>query len=154
MSRVLVVANETLCADELQRVARTRGEAGASIRFVVPLRIPMYADLGGLSMYGCVALEPGDADAIERDAWSRLDDAVRLLHGDGVQASGRVTCTDALSAVERELAESPADEIIVSLKARAISRWLGIDLATRLARRFPDVRVITVENRPVAAAAR
>lgn len=153
MGRVLVVANETLCADELQQAARSRGEAGAAIRFVVPLRIPMYADLGGLSMYGCVALEPGDADAIERDAWSRLDDAVRRLHGDGVRASGRVTCTDALSAVERELAEAPADEIIVSLKARAISRWLGLDLATRLARRFPEVRIRTVENRqPVAAA--
>jgi hypothetical protein len=153
MGRVLVLANETLCAEAVQRVARDRGERGFAVRFVVPLRIPMYADLGGLSMYGCVALEPGDADAIERDAWARLDEAVRLVHAEGIPASGRVTCTDALTAVERELADAPAAEIVVSIRARALSRWLGLDLATRLARRFPDLKVTTVENRAVAVTA-
>jgi hypothetical protein len=153
MGRVLIVANETLCAEAVQRVARDRGERGLAVRFVVPLRIPMYADLGGLSMYGCVALEPGDADIIERDAWSRLDDAITMVQAEGVRASGRVTCTDALTAVERELAEAPADEVVVSIRARALSRWLGLDLATRLARRFPELQVSTVENAAMAVAA-
>jgi len=39
------------------------------------------------------------------------------------------------------------DEIIVSTKARAISRWLGVDLPRRIARRFSAVKVTTIENR-------
>ncbi len=152
MGRVVIVANETLSADAVQRVAFERADAGHAVRFVVPLRIPMYADLGGLSMYGCVALEPSDAEAIECDAWARLDTAVRRLHAGGVAASGRVTCTDALTAVDRELAEAPVVEVIVSLKARSITRWLGLDLATRIARRHPSVTVSTVENAIVVAA--
>ena len=41
----------------------------------------------------------------------------------------------------------------MSIRTRALSRWLGLDLATRLARRFPELRVTTVENRTVAVTA-
>lgn len=147
MARVLVVANETLHAPELRDLVVARAAAGHTIRFVVPLRIPMYADLGGLSMYGFVALEAGDAEAIENDGIERLDAVLAELEAAGVRATGRVHCVDPIAAVERELDRHVFDEIIVSTKARAISRWLGVDLPRRIARRFHGVQVTTLENR-------
>ncbi len=154
MGRVLVVANETLRSEELYETVLARATAGHTVRFVVPLRIPMYADLGGLSMYGFVSLEAADADAIERDGCARLDEVLARLERDGVRATGHVHCVDPMAAVDRELERHVVDEIIVSTKARAISRWLGVDLPHRIARRFPSVGVTTIENRagvPVAA---
>ncbi len=147
MGRILVVANETLRSAELHEAVVARAGAGHTVRFAVPLRIPVYADLGGLSMYGFVALEAGDAEAIEQDGADRLDSVLRALEAEGVRATGRVYCVDPLAAVERELERHLVDEIIVSTKARAISRWLGVDLPHRLARRYPGVRVTTLENR-------
>jgi hypothetical protein len=69
------------------------------------------------------------------------------LAADGLHATGRIHSVDPLNAVERELARRPAEEIVLSTKARALSRWLGVDLPRRLARRFPDVHVTTLENR-------
>ena len=152
MGRILVVANETLCSDELHDVVVARAAAGSTIRFAVPLRIPVYADLGGLSMYGFVALEAGDAEAIEQDGCRRLDDMLARLETSGVRAAGRVYCADPMAAVEREIDRHLVSEIIVSTKARAISRWLGVDLPHRLARRFPGITVTTLENRARMAA--
>ena len=155
MGRVLVVANETLRSEELYDVVVARASAGHTVRFAVPLRIPVYADVGGLGMYGFVSLEAGDADAIEQDGCARLDEVLHRLERDGVRASGRVYCVDPMVAVERELDRHLVDEIVVSTKARSISRWLGVDVPHRIARRFPGVRVTTLENRssvPTAAA--
>jgi hypothetical protein len=146
MGRILVVANETLRSDLLHAAVIARSNAGNTVRYVVPLRIPMYADLGGLSMYGFVALDAADAEAIERDGCERLDAALARLELDGARASGRVHCVDPMAAVERELDRHPADEIIVSTNARSISRWLGVDLPRRISRRYPAVRVTTLEN--------
>jgi hypothetical protein len=147
MGRVLIVANETLRSEELYEAVLARAAAGHTVRFVVPLRIPMYADLGGMSMYGFVSLEAADADAIERDGCARLDEVLARLDRDGVRATGRVHCVDPMAAVDRELERHLVDEIIVSTKARAISRWLGVDLPRRIARRFSAVKVTTIENR-------
>lgn len=147
MARVLVVANETLYAPRLEEVLLGYAEAGLELHFVVPLRIPVYADLGGLGVYGVVALEPGDAAAIEADARHRLSIALERLAHQGVHATGRIHAADPVAAVERELATAPAEEILLSTKARALSRWLGMDLPRRLSRRFPTHRITTVENR-------
>lgn len=146
MGRILVVANETLHAEALGEVLRARAAAGDRLRVVVPLRIPVYADLGGLGMYGFAALEAGDAAAIEADARVRLEQLLDELEAAGVSVTGRVHAVDPLNAIERELARRPADEILLSTKARALSRWLGVDLPSRLARRFPGVKVTTLEN--------
>ena len=145
MGRVLIVANETLRSEELYAAVLARAAAGHTVRFVVPLRIPRYADLGGLSMYGFVSLEA--ADAVERDGCARLDEVLARLDRDGVRATGRVRCVDPMAAIDRELERHLVDEIIVSTKARAISRWLGVDLPRRVERRFAAVKVTTIENR-------
>ncbi|CAB4816860.1 unannotated protein [freshwater metagenome] len=147
MGRVLIVANETLRSEELYDAVLARAAAGHTLRFVVPLRIPRYADLGGLSMYGFVSLEAADADAVERDGCARLDEVLARLDRDGVRATGRVRCVDPMAAIDRELERHLVDEIIVSTKARAISRWLGVDLPRRVERRFAAVKVTTIENR-------
>lgn len=147
MGRILVVANETLRAPQLEEVLLAQATAGHALHVVVPLRIPVYADLGGLGVYGFVALEPGDARSIEADGQARLDALLAHLAELGVAATGRVHAVEPVAAVARELHRAPADEILLSTKARAISRWLGVDLPRRLARRFPDLRFTTVENR-------
>ena len=91
MGRILVVANETLQAEAVDEVVRAQLAAGHRVHFVVPLRIPVYADLGGLSMYGFVSLESGDAAAIEprhrqqslgRQVEDGIGDADRIVVGE------------------------------------------------------------------------
>lgn len=147
MGRILVVANETLHAPQLEEVLLAQAGAGHRLHVVVPLRIPVYADLGGLGAHGLVALEPADARTIETDGRERLEALLARLASLGVTATGRMHATDPVAAVARELRQAPADEILLSTKARALSRWLGVDLPRRLARRFPDLGVTTLENR-------
>ena len=99
MGRILVVANETLHAEALGEVLRARAAAGDRLRVVVPLRIPVYADLGGLGMYGFASLEAGDAAAIEADARLRLEELLDELEAAGVSATGRVHAVDPMNAV-------------------------------------------------------
>lgn len=154
MGRVLVVANKTLSSAGLIDTLVARGEAGDSLRIVVPLRIPSYADLGGMSMYGFVALDAADASAIERDGRERLESAIDELADRGLSVTGRVYGADAFSAIEREFENGAADEVLLSSKARPISRWLRLDLQRRLMRRYPGLIVSYLESSEVHADAK
>jgi hypothetical protein len=147
VTRVLVIANETLRADRLHQHLRARSLSGPGIelRIVVPIRPPIAADLGG-GLVGTVPLDSVDLVAIVGDAEDRLAATVRTLASYGAYVSGQVVSVDPLAAVDNELATAPVDEIIISTKPRAISRWLGLDLPRRIARRHPKVKVTVVEN--------
>ncbi len=137
--RVLLVANLTAAGPALIREVSRRARAGATFHLLVPA-----------------------ADAHEDRAWTweenrawreaerRLDTALDALRAVGAEVGGSVGVHDAYAAVgDAVLAHGPFDEILISTLPPGLSRWLGLDLPTRVARRFPDSRVTHVLGQPL-----
>ncbi len=152
MHRVLVIANETLRAERLHEHLQRSSGAEHVLRIIVPLRLPIAADLGG-GLIAAVPLEGLDLLAIAADAEERLAAAVAELRGRGIDASGEVISADPLTAIDQAIAKGPVDEILISTKPRVVSRWLGMDLPRRVSRRYPTIKVTVIENTPRPAMA-
>ncbi len=120
--RVLIVANQTSTDPALIAAVRRRAQRGAAnFHLVVP------ATPRGLHR----VVDPEDAglDA----AQERLDLALPLLGG----AAGRPVCghigdANPLAAIEDALHLEGIDEIIVSTLSPRISRWLRVDLVSKV----------------------
>lgn len=72
--------------------------------------------------------------------------AASHLQQAGLRLAGvRAGDSDPMYAIRNELKHSPADTTIVICTERpGLSRWLKLDLASRVRRRFPQFRVIHV----------
>jgi hypothetical protein len=73
----------------------------------------------------------------------RLDRELERLRGEGVRATGSVGAANPVEAVKKLLAEHKVDEIIVSTLPVGPSRWLRMDLLSRV-RRTAGVPVVHV----------
>lgn len=109
---ILVVANETLVADELIDAVKRRAEQG-------PIRAVVVAPVN----------EPGAGYVVYEDtrraaAGRRLDRAVTALRNAGIPAHGGVFDGGPLPAVKDILALEQVDELIVSTHPEATSGWL------------------------------
>ncbi len=109
---VLVVANETLAAEELVEAVRRRAAEG-------PIRVVVAAPVN----------EPRSGYVVYRNtrraaAGRRLDAMVRKLREGGIRAHGDVYEGGPLAAVEDILAQEPIDELIVSTHPEQRSGWL------------------------------
>ncbi len=127
MRRYLVVANQTLSTDQLQQELLLRAEAGEALfHFLVPdTHERDYAVAwGGLS-----AIESGTFGAM-----TRLKDALALVRSSGAHALGALGHPDPVEAVERQMQCSAYDEVIVSMLPERNSRWLKLDIPSRIAR--------------------
>lgn len=151
MSRYLIVANQTLGGKELEERIRTRIE-GSHGRFyvLVPIVEPeVEADawVPADPAFGIAGVPNGATEAMEvarersQHRLSRMIDKIRSLGG---EADGEIGSPDPLTAVEELLERETFDEIIVSTLPAGISRWLKLDLPSRIAR-HSDVPVTTVE---------
>jgi hypothetical protein len=152
MSRILVIANETLRAKRLLDHLHERALVSpqCELRLVAPLRLPMVTDVASL---GCaLPLDTLDLAAIAIEAQDRLRDTVDELAATGIAVTGTVTTSDPLTAIDFELRRGPVDEIIFSTKPLPLSRWLHLDLPRRAAKRHRDVVVTVIENVPAALA--
>lgn len=109
---VLVVANETLAADELVDAVRARAERGPIRAFVVA---PVNEPRAGYVVY---------EDSRRAAAVRRLDRTVARLRQEGVPAHGSVVEGGPLAAVADALAQESIDELIVSTHPEATSGWL------------------------------
>ena len=122
MHRYLIVANRTLTGSHLVTEARARAALGAcQFHVVVPLH---HSDEG-------LVWTEGRARALAR---ARLDDAIAQLHQAGLDVTGDLGDDNPLQAVADALRNQHFDEIIVSTLPPGISRWLRLDLPTRLRR--------------------
>jgi hypothetical protein len=162
MGRCLIVANQTLGGEALDRAVRdciSRDVRGFYI--VVPrtkVKDELEAYTGGFGVH--VGVPPDQIEAIHeraardhqaavaearRRAQQRLDQMIEKIQTAGGQADGEVGADDPLEATKAVLERRGVfDEIIVSTLPAGASRWVKMDVPHRIAR-LTDVPVTTVE---------
>jgi hypothetical protein len=119
--RVLVVANETLPAQELHNEIARRADQEQPVEvFVVA---PVLA--------GPVSHWTDEEDRERAQASARLDATCEALAGLPVTVSGEIGSDDPLRAIEDALRSFGADEIIVSTHPAGQSNWLEKDVVER-----------------------
>jgi hypothetical protein len=109
---VLVVANETLAADELVEAVRRRaGEGPIRAVVIAPVNDPR----SGYVVY---------RNSRRASAGRRVDRMVAALREAGIPAHGDVFEGGPVTAVEDVLAQEPIDEVFVSTHSEETSGWL------------------------------
>lgn len=156
--RYLVVGNATLASPQLRQLLEARRALGpAEFHVVVPCQpVPFLNGLVlGDPLSGYVSADTGasydPADDGIAGATERLETFVAMIQDAGAAASGEIGIADPLGAAVAALAHGRFDEVIVSTLPSAVSRWLRMDLPTRL-RRATALPVTHVEAVPAAAA--
>jgi hypothetical protein len=124
MRSYLVVANQTLGGEHLiERVRQCLAEGPCRYHIVVPA-----TPKGELLTW-----TEGKSTAIAQD---RLDQALARFRELGAEAEGEVGDKNPILAIEDALLHGAFDEIILSTLPPGISRWLKLDLPSRVAARF------------------
>jgi GABA permease len=146
--RYLVVANQTVGSKALGHAIKERLQAGpAEFHVLVPATLSR--DYAAARRLATFSVDPtsgytfGDLrgltfedDEGRRRAQERLDEQLLMLIQAGANPTGEVGDADPMTAIAAVLARSDFDEILLSTLPATISRWVGLDLPTRLARRF------------------
>lgn len=141
MRRYLIVANQTLGGEALQEAVLERMRQGpATFYVIVPATRPADYSISAAAMYGgMLGMEgfafPPEASGEDRAA-EHLAAALRRLSALGADADGEVGDPDPVEAVRVVLERRSFDEIILSTLPSGISRWLRMDLLSRMTRRF------------------
>jgi GABA permease len=134
MSKILVVANETVGADELlHELRRLEDEKTSDYYVMVPAR-PLH------ERYGTVWTQEGAIEAAE----DRLQQTLEVLRAEGLSADGRVGDMRPLHAINDALMDFKADLIVISTHPEKRSRWLRHGLVEQAERRFakPVIHVV------------
>ncbi len=120
--RVLIVANRTAATEALLDAVRRRAQAGpARFHLLVP------ATPRGLHR----VVDPEDAGWEE--AAAQLEVALELLReAAGSPVTGHVGCADPTAAIADVLNDRTVHEIIISTLPRRLSRWMHIDLPSKV----------------------
>lgn len=138
--RVLVVANQTLRGPELERVIRERLRRGPC-EFVVAVPVTKADDLISVDQYG-VPMPRGTLDQrmeqeeAEQLARNRLDSLLVEIHRCDAVAEGFLGDADPWRTFKEAVDSDTFDEVIVSTLAPGVSRWLRMDLVSRIDRAF------------------
>jgi hypothetical protein len=120
MSRVLIVANETLGGATLMEKVRARhAEGDADFALVVPQNRPRHGQI----IYD---------EAVRDAAQVRVDLARQFLGAQGIDMVGEVGDEDPFQATMDAIADFQPDEIIVSTHPVTQSGWLRKDLVERI----------------------
>lgn len=143
MTKMLVVANQTIGGPDLEAVLRRRLDVEAC---TVHLVVPVVHDVGTTPVGG---LKGGRVSPDRQVAEQRLDIGLDWLTGLGVETTGEVVTDDVADVVAHLVTARSIDEVIVSAMPSALSRFLRHDLPHRIARRV-DVPVTTVTAGPAA----
>ena len=125
VSRVLVVANETVGADELLAEIRRIEDEKSSEFFVVA---PALAGDHGKGTWS-------QAGAIEA-ARVRLESMLEILRGEGLKCDGEVGDMLPVPAIRDALRRFEADRIVISTHPEGRSGWLRRDLVGRIKSTF------------------
>lgn len=164
MTRHLIVANQTLGGDQLARTVSERIKRGDSQFYVVvPMTAPKHESDSwsrGFPVHGGMsAVQIEEArKAIEEDARrrekliaearrraeKRLQQMLEEIKSAGGSADGEVGDADPWVAVKAALKSQTPDEVIVSTLPSGISRWLKMDLPSKVSR-MTKAPVTTIE---------
>lgn len=141
MGRYLVVANWTLTGEHLLAALRERIERSGDSR--IHVLVPATPDPTSRHNHA------QEDDLLQ--AHERLVEALQRFEDLGAAVSGEVGDALVLEAIDDVLrSEPPFDEILLSTMPPGPSRWLRMDLPSRVARRF-DVPVTHLVAEPVEA---
>ncbi|MEM7094231.1 MAG: dodecin family protein [Actinomycetota bacterium] len=145
--RALIVANRTLAGERLQALVRERLDAmPTEFHVLVPQPSPtaVYVDPAtGLSDPATQRAHVESRAIATADAEARLASFQELFEDLETVLTGEVVLGDPVLAAQRVMQRATFDEIIVSTLPPGASRWLKLDLPTRLERTF-DVPVTTI----------
>jgi GABA permease len=143
--RVLVLANETVAADELLDELRRIDRSGHAVYHV------------------CVPAEPADTgrrgrpsggagDARVDAAQARLDHALRILQGEGLQVDGELGDARPMHALQAAVTAFRPDQLVISTHPEEHSTWLrhGVVHQARHVHSLPVTHVVSYVGRPVA----
>jgi hypothetical protein len=120
MSRILIVANETLGGAKLVETVRARHAKGdAEFALVVPQNRPTHGQI----IYD---------EAVRDAAQVRVDLAQQFLAAEGIELMGEVGDEDPFQATMDAIADFHPDEVIVSTHPITQSGWLRKDLVERI----------------------
>lgn len=137
MRRYLVIANQTLATHQLRQELLMRAEEGESLfHFLVPNTAHEHYSPAWAEYEGTVESGTDGAKA-------RLRFALATVRATGACALGALGDPDPLQAVELQVQCSAYDEIIVSLLPDGSSRWLEVDLPSRISA-FAQIPVTTI----------
>jgi GABA permease len=129
--RVLIVANETVGADDLlTEIRRFATDRDAEFFVCVPAN-PV--DTGQAEHKGAVYLW----EATRRAAQERLDSTLEILRSDGLQAEGAVGDYRPMVAMDEAVDRFRPDAIVISTHPAGESAWLRDDLVERAAKKYP-----------------
>jgi nucleotide-binding universal stress UspA family protein len=151
MARYLVVANQTLGGTELDAAIRDRIAVGESDFYVVvPMVPPEFESDVCVSpdpVFGIATATSATPEAMD-EARERSEQRLELMIGRieeaGGSASGEVGSSEPFDAVRSVLDRETFDEVLISTLPAGLSRWLKMDLPSRVAR-IAEVPVVTVE---------
>jgi hypothetical protein len=122
--RYLVVGSQTLRSSRLLRELKVCASRGpAQFHVVVPAEKPHWHS----------APSESEAPALSQQ---RLDSALAEFSAAGLAVDGEVGKANLLDAVHDALDRADYDEIILSTLPPGLSRWIHLDLARRLKRRY------------------
>jgi GABA permease len=144
-SRVLVLANETLTADELLEELRRIDREGKAKYYVCVPANPV--DTGQAERVGAVFLWEATAEAARR----RLDLTLQTLHDHGLDAEGALGDYRPLRALAESVRVFEPDQIVISTLPAALSAWLRYDVVDRARSDYPAIPVTHVESRVSSA---
>jgi len=139
-ARVLVVANRTAATPALLAAVTERAQRGpASFTLLVPN-----------SARGLDRLS--DSDHSEEDAQATLELALPLLEqAAGAPVDGLIGDAEPLTAIHDAVNVRGFDEVILSTLPQRVSRWLHLDLPSKLAGLGLPVTTVTAGSREGAA---
>ena len=154
MSRVLIVANQTLGGSDLLQSIRDRMTQGpCEFTLLVPATAHAHREsiLDSLNRRLATAPLPDDvrgaAEADYDHARSQLEIGVEQLRNLGAEVDGTVGDPNPVKAIEDSLSRRKYDEIILSTLPSGVSRWLGQDLPHKVTRKFKGpVTVVTASR--------
>lgn len=152
--RYLIIANETLAGDVIPGLVAERVAAGPSeFHVLVPatpsketqrLRAVTGDPVSGYATVDLVGLREAHARDRER-AQARLDTFTDRLSDYASIMSSEIGGADPFSATTQVMGRSSFDEIILSTHAPGVSRWLRLDLPSRIERAF-NVPVVVIQK--------
>ena len=138
MSRVLVVANETVEADELLAELRRIDDEMTSEYVVVVPAHPVHEGHARL----------WTQEGAQEAAQQRLDRTLEILASEGITATGHVGDLRPVSAIQDALMDFDATLIVISTHPEPRSRWLRAGLVETTRKRFgrPVVHVVATRT--------
>ena len=146
MPRFLVVAHQTAVSDELLRCLRDQAAVSLDASFVLLVPATPVQDL-----FGWEELAGQNQHDSESISARQAEQALQRLRREGIPiAAARVVDPSPVTAVSDELRLNPGayDGVVISTHPPAISRWLKLDVVSRI-RRLSPLPVTHVTAEPV-----